>query len=202
MKIKILLSLLLVVISLTSFGKTWTVTSSGFKFSPATITINHGDTVNFNIGSSHDAVEVSMATYDSKGNTPLPGFSAPFGGGKVLPAQLAVGTHYYVCTPHASMGMIGTIVVQNTTGVADLEKQPVISVYPNPSSGMFQLTINELHESNRYTLEVLNLLGEKVYASGITTTKSNIDLSNTSNGIYFIKISDGHNLITRRVIKK
>jgi plastocyanin len=202
MKTKILLSLIMMAISFTVFSKTWTVASSGFKFSPATITINLGDTVNFSIGSSHNAVEVSNSTYDANGNSELPGFSVPFGGGKVLPAQLAVGTHYYVCTPHASLGMKGIITVQNITGVAEIEQKPELSVFPNPSSGMFHLAINGLQDTKKYNLEVLNLLGEKVYASGITAANSNIDLSNSSNGVYFIIFTDGQNMITKRVIKK
>jgi len=201
MKTKILLSLLLIVISLSGFSKTWTVNSSGFKFSPSDITITLGDTVNFSLGSSHNSVEVSKATYDANGNTALPGFSVPFGGGKVLPAQLTVGTHYYVCTPHASLGMKGTIIVQNITGVAAIQLQPELSVYPNPSTGMFHLAINGLQDSKRYNLEVLNLLGEKVYSSVIATENPDIDLSNSSNGIYFIRFSDGQNLITKRVNK-
>jgi plastocyanin len=201
MKTKILLSILLMVLALSGYSKTLTITASGFQFTPASITINIGDTVNFNIGSSHNAVEISKATYDANGTTPLPGFSEPFGGGKVLPDQLTVGTHYYVCTPHASYGMKGTIVVQNTTGVAEFQQKPEISVYPNPSNGMFHLAINGLQDTKRYNLEVLNLLGEKVYASGFASDHSDIDLSNSSNGIYFIKFTDGQNMITKRVIK-
>ena len=112
MKLKSLLTLLLITVSTSAFCTIWTINTSGFTYTPATTNILFGDTVVFTIGGSHDAREVSLTTWNANGNTPLPGgFQTAFGGGMVLPAQLAVGTHYFVCTPHASFGMKGTIVV-------------------------------------------------------------------------------------------
>ena len=114
MKNKILLTLLLIKLTLTGFSTVWPVSNMGNTFSSSTITINFGDTVNFLISGSHDAREVSLMTWNANGNTALfGGFQTNFGGGMVYPTQLGVGSHYYVCTPHASMGMKGIIIVQN-----------------------------------------------------------------------------------------
>jgi len=190
------------VISIAGFSKTWTVTSSGFTFSPATITINLGDTVNFSIGSSHNSVEVSKATWDANGTSPLPGFTLPFGGGKLLPAQLTIGTHYYVCTPHASLGMKGTIIVQNTVGITEIQQKTDVNVYPNPSNGKFQLSVTGSQLSNNCYLEVYNLLGNRVLKSGISVTNASVDLTSMANGIYLFEIVDGQNIITKRVVKQ
>src|ERR1035437_6539811 len=100
---------------------TVTIVNSGSTFSPATVTITVGDTVKFTLASIHDAVEVSQATWNANGTTALSGgFSTPFGGGLVLPAQLTVGTHWYVCSPHAaSMHMKGVIIVKNAAGIQE-----------------------------------------------------------------------------------
>ncbi len=89
--------------------QTVTVSSPGFSFSPASVTIRAGDTVNFVLAGIHDAVEVSKATWDANGNASNGGFRIPFGGGSHTFTQ--PGTYYYVCEPHASMGMKGTIIV-------------------------------------------------------------------------------------------
>lgn len=116
MKKNFLLSLSLFLISMSGFSTTWIINNSSNTFTPATITISLGDTVSFVISFAHDAREVSQITWNANGNTPLTGgFQTPFGGGLVLPAQLGVGVHYYVCTPHASMGMKAIIIVQNCT---------------------------------------------------------------------------------------
>ncbi len=109
--------LLLTICSLLFFQKSnasiSTITSSGLTFSPSSVTIASGDSVNFSISGSHNVLEVSFATWTTGGTTPLVGgFSRPFGGGLLTPATgLTVGTHYYVCTPHASSGMKGIIIV-------------------------------------------------------------------------------------------
>ena len=68
----LILSILILNIAISS-GKTWIVTYSGFTFSPSTITINLGDTVNFQLSSIHSALEVSQATYNADENTALKG---------------------------------------------------------------------------------------------------------------------------------
>lgn len=89
-----------------------TITTPGFNFSPSTLTIALGDTIDFSIASAHNVLEVSQATWNANGNTPLPGgFSLPFGGGTLI--LQSSGTYYYVCEPHAGGGMKGTITVMD-----------------------------------------------------------------------------------------
>ena len=79
---------------------------------PAALTIAVGDTVEFQLGGSHNAVEISEETYNSEGTTPLSGgFMVGFGETAQVTFDQA-GTHYYVCTPHATFGMFGTITVE------------------------------------------------------------------------------------------
>lgn len=86
---------------------THVVTNSGLTFTPADISVNVGDTVVFNIGNSHNAVEVSKATYDSRGMMSNGGFNVPFGGGSIVITEAK--TYYYVCQPHVNFDMVGTI---------------------------------------------------------------------------------------------
>lgn len=110
---KTLLSIIMLSIAFTGFSETWTIVNEGFTFSPENINIQLGDSIVFDLGGIHNAVEVSQETWEANGNTPLEGgFAVPFGGGLVTPDMLATGTHYYVCEPHAEGGMKGMIVVQ------------------------------------------------------------------------------------------
>src|SRR5436190_7918761 len=131
---KFTLVTLLLICNIAAFCTTWTISASNAvtAFSPSLDTINPGDSVRFSLGTSHNAVEVSQSTWNSNGNTPLAGgFSVGLGGGLVLPAKLTAGTHYYVCQPHANLGMKGKIVVLNT-GVNDLSVNELsLVVYPN-----------------------------------------------------------------------
>jgi plastocyanin len=191
-------------IAIAGFSTTHTITNSGTTFSPATITISTGDSVRFNLGGTHNSVEVSQTTWNANGTTPLPGFSLPFGGGLLLPAQLTPGTHYYVCVPHAEFGMKGTIIVQSTTGVNDISSKTDVSIFPNPSNGVFQLEINSSQSSQNYELSVYDISGATVLTTLLSNDKNkhSIDLSEFPKGIYFIRVYNEAEFFTKRIVVK
>jgi plastocyanin len=211
MKKLILFGAFALLISGFSSGASVTIINSGFTFSPDDVTINFGDTVNFQLASIHTAVEVSQATWNANGNTPLPGFSVPFGGGQVT--GLTAGVHYYVCTPHASGGMKGKITVNGPSAINDyaaaIEK---INIYPNPTSGKFTLQIvgsdaqsgNWSGNDQQTSVEIFNILGEKIYDLPAFTSQepNEIDLTSFMDGIYFVRINDRQKIYTERLIKQ
>ncbi|MEM7138011.1 MAG: plastocyanin/azurin family copper-binding protein [Myxococcota bacterium] len=82
------------------------------EFMPADVTVSVGDTVRFELTPTHNALEVSEETYDARGITPLDGgFEVDFGQTGEITFD-SPGVHYYVCTPHVSADMIGTITVR------------------------------------------------------------------------------------------
>lgn len=129
---KLLLSVALLMAMCNIYATTWTITNSGTTFTPDLITITLGDTVVFQLEGQHNAQEVSQADWNANNNSPIIGFQTNFGGGEVT--GLTGGTHYYVCSPHASMGMKGRIIVNTPPPV----------VIPN-------VWINELHYDNSGT---------------------------------------------------
>jgi plastocyanin len=179
----------LFICSLTGFSTTWTITNVSFTFSPSAVTIVSGDEVNFVLESFHTAVEVSQATWNANGNTPLPGgFSTGFGGGLVLAAQLTAGTHYYVCSPHASGGMKGVIIVNATTGIADNRIKPNVTLYPNPTSEVVNVIVgNSLLGSEYYLTDEA---GKQILNGKITSELFSLDLSQFKGGVYLLLIKD------------
>jgi plastocyanin len=206
-----LLLLGFVLVTALSFGATVTITNSGFAFSPDEISISTGDTVDFQLASIHDAVQVSEATWLANGNTPITsGFALPLGGGIVT--GLTAGVHYYVCTPHASGGMKGKITVNPVSGIGDHESGDLVfSLNPNPSTGKFLLTLNESFtgkgiisgDNKPFDLEIFDHLGKKVYdAKSFDTSKSiEIDISTLPEGVYFVRINDSRQFYSRKLVK-
>lgn len=129
---KLLLTAMVLCSILNMYATIWTVTNSGNTFSPSTVTITQGDTVLFQLAGAHNAQEVSQTTWNANGNSPVIGFQTNFGGGTVT--GLTTGTHYYVCSPHASMGMKGRIIVN-----------------PAPTVVIPNVWINEIHYDNSGT---------------------------------------------------
>jgi plastocyanin len=177
------------------------VVNSGLTFSPSTITVNVGDTVSFSLASIHNVAEVSQVTYTANGNTQLQGgFSTPFGGGLVFTTVLSLGTHWFVCQPHAAMGMKGKIFVQNATGIAENLLQSRISVYPNPFKSKVTLDFNQVV---RGTLLVSNSFGEALQETTISVSALTLDLGDKPNGVYFVAVTDAAgNRQVRTIVKK
>ncbi len=74
------------------------------------------------------------------------------------------------------------------------------NIYPNPTSGIFQITSNKIRIMN---LEIDNVLGEKIYQCPISQLKSPIDISSHPSGIYFLKTTsqDGSSSV-KKIIKE
>lgn len=202
---KIILALLLATFSLNGYSKTWSVVNSGNTFSPSTLTINQGDDVNFVISSAHDAVEVSQTVWNANGNSPGTGFSVSFGGGNVSTLELTVGTHYYVCTPHASLGMKGKIIVMPIAGIEENKTQDEFLIYPNPVIDYLNVQFFS-PELNMLEIKLFNLDGKMlkvlVAKTGVTGPflKSFNLASETVPGVYFIQITVGEKKSFRKVV--
>ena len=119
-----------------------TIINSGFVFSPDSVCINIGDTINFQLGAIHNAIEVSQTTWNTNGAILLAGgFSTPFTGGQIT--GLTAGTHYYVCANHAFMGMKGRIYVNDFSGEnINIKNNYYFSAYPNPTKGKISIQTN------------------------------------------------------------
>ena len=87
----------------------------------------------------------------------------------------------------------------STTGIEDnVALKPEISVYPNPTNGVFSIDY-----SNAESIKVINTLGVLVYETKIEELSpgtKNIDLSNYANGIYMITVSNDNGSSIHKVI--
>ncbi|XZF13400.1 T9SS type A sorting domain-containing protein [Chitinophagaceae bacterium MMS25-I14] len=77
-----------------------------------------------------------------------------------------------------------------------------VAVFPNPSTtGKTTLKIN-LNEATDLTLNLFDINGKMVYSNQLPHVSSGnfgLDLSNYSDGVYLLKVSDGHSVISRKI---
>ncbi len=77
-----------------------------------------------------------------------------------------------------------------------------ITVYPNPSNGIFNISLGDIEPTS---IEVYDLTGKIIVSKKdvkIYNFETSIDLSNASQGIYFFKINSNNQNIVKRIIKK
>jgi len=87
---------------------------------------------------------------------------------------------------------------QNTSGNGQL------TVFPNPNNGSFIFDLTTNQNTDKIDLQILNSYGVLVYSKEYYANGShfseNIDLHALPCGIYLIRISDGINVNSKRII--
>lgn len=98
------------------------------------------------------------------------------------------------------------IISGNTATVTGITKNSAIakniSIMPNPSNGLVNVNVN-FGGTENLNLTVANALGQVVLANkyyGISSEVIALDLTNQTNGIYFITISNGIDKLVQRLI--
>jgi hypothetical protein len=78
-----------------------------------------------------------------------------------------------------------------------------ISVYPNPSSGIFTLELNNIIEKNTI-LTIVNSVGKVIYSEKLEIGErtKDINLSEYSKGIYFLEIETENRILNKKLVLK
>ncbi|MGZ4056362.1 MAG: T9SS type A sorting domain-containing protein [Bacteroidia bacterium] len=93
-----------------------------------------------------------------------------------------------------------------STGVNEISEIQEINIYPNPATNQITLEF-DLTETKNTTIEVKNVLGQTVKSiSNIAfqkgTNKIEIDISDFTNGIYFLQLISEHRQLTAKFVKQ
>jgi len=81
-----------------------------------------------------------------------------------------------------------------TMAITDLNFENKVTVYPNPTNGKFRV-----HGSTG-ELKIYTVLGELIYTQSNVDEETFIDISNQSNGLFFLNIIDDQRTITTKVL--
>jgi hypothetical protein len=85
-------------------------------------------------------------------------------------------------------------------GINEIKELEDAVIFPNPSTGKFQFTLNNILDEK---IEITDVLGNIIMKSEIKNESVQLDLSDQSKGIYFVRISDEKgNLIVKKIVKE
>lgn len=184
----------------------YTVSISGFAYSPASLTVTVGDVVTISSTGNHPLAEVSQTTWAANGTATL---STGFGN-KTSNYTFTVTTTnsiYYVCTNHVSSGMKGKIDVSSTVSINKTNSVfDLVSLFPNPTKNKFSIKLNSF-ENNDLTIKLFSICGQEI--ESFTSTKEVMlgvnsiafDLQNSvSTGVYFIELTAGSKKVVKKLI--
>ena len=72
-------------------------------------------------------------------------------------------------------------------------------LYPNPSNDLINISLNAAFQGN-FNLEIRDLSGRLISTMQLKDNMTTVDLSSVSNGAYFLTVSDGVSLLTKKVV--
>jgi hypothetical protein len=163
---------------------------------PKTFTINVNTTPTVNIAASSTTICTGQtSTLTASGATNYswsPSTTLSSSSGSVVVANPTATTIYTITGISSTCSSVKTITlyVDVCTGIAaNNSADNFISIYPNPSSGIFIVSAS----TDNLELVVLNTLGQIVKTETIkNASQTTIDMSKMSKGVYYLqaKISD------------
>ncbi len=95
-----------------------------------------------------------------------------------------------------------TIVISSATAINKALNNNDIKLFPNPNNGEFKIQINGTH--NYKSINIIDILGNEILSKSITTNQKNIDIniSNFSSGVYFVRLISKDRISIIRIIKQ
>lgn len=89
-----------------------------------------------------------------------------------------------------------TINILNT-GVNEVNADKYISVYPNPTNGLFEIDINTI-EAN--TLRLMDINGKVIIERKVLSSKERLDMTGFAKGVYILNISGSEFSLNKKLI--
>ncbi len=109
---------------------------------------------------------------------------------------LANNTTYYAVTTGTCPSVPFAVLVGTTLSNNSFNNQLNIKLYPNPSTGIFNLKL-----PTDLQIEVYNNLGQLLSSEKMFSGSNVINIADKPAGIYFLKANDGNNVSTFKIIK-
>jgi|SRR3990172_1110512 len=87
---------------------------------------------------------------------------------------------------------------QVPSGINETALANSIKLFPNPSTGIFVININDKLIGSE--LKIMNVIGEVVYTKQISENSEEINLSEFTNGVYFITITSSFGVVSKKLV--
>jgi hypothetical protein len=88
----------------------------------------------------------------------------------------------------------------NMTGICNHSNELFVVVYPNPSKGVFTITMNDLSANG--TIQIFNMLGEEVKRIDVKPTQKSmtVDMRGFAKGVYHLQMKDSDKIVNKKFI--
>ncbi|MBT8287368.1 MAG: T9SS type A sorting domain-containing protein [Bacteroidia bacterium] len=143
------------------------------------------------------ALDANVAVYDDCAQTTELGCSAGNAGEAATVNGLTPGNTYYVQVWNGAPGSFTIEVVENTLSAGSFELNG-FEYYPNPVTDV--LTMNAQDKIDN--VEIYNMIGQRVMTMKPDAVQSQVDMTNLSQGTYFVRVTINNVSETIQIVKR
>jgi uncharacterized repeat protein (TIGR03803 family) len=154
------------------------------------------------IGGTNNLGTIFKIKPDGTDYTKLLDFDGMTKGSRPQSSLISVGTYLYGMTDTGGINGYGTIFkIGMTVGTKDLSKNNTsINVYPNPAKTVLNI---EIANNTTTSVQIIGTDGRLVKTvSNLNTTNSQINIADLSQGVYFLRIQNGAEVVTQKFVKE
>lgn len=199
MKLKLLLLSFVSALAIKAGATTLTITVQDFSFTPASATIQLGDTVKFTwVNGDHTTTSATIPGGAAAWDQPMTSTNTTF-----IYVPTVAGVYNYVCTPHAAMGQIGSFTVNGSTGIDNSSLSKIVfDVYPNPAKGLLNISVNNGRKPGQ--IAIADIAGKIVLTENkIATENVTLNIHRLSPGVYFVRLEqDGKTYLRKFTVTR
>ena len=84
-------------------------------------------------------------------------------------------------------------------GINEL-KQLQLSLFPNPATD--KITVERSGTVKETNLAIVDIEGQEFITSQITEPKTQVDISNLTSGVYFVRVTNDRTVVVRKFVKE
>jgi plastocyanin len=197
---KIYILMIASVIAFNARATTQQVTVSDNVFTPSNFTVNTGDTImwmwtnGFHTTTS-TSVPAGAATWDVQINQTNQEF---------MYVATVAGSYNYQCSFHASMGMVASFTVLESSGISENLPGVSLNIYANPVTKELQIDLNTT-KSSVLNLVLNDMTGREVKQlasaqQGAGEHHMQYNLAGLTRGVYLLKLNLNDEEMVRKII--
>jgi plastocyanin len=181
-------------VSTTALATIHTIHATGMMFSPNTLTIQLGDTVQWMwMDGFHTTTSTSVPAGAVAWDEPLDANHTTY---TYIPS--VIGTYDFKCIPHESMGMLGSFTVTPPLGVKNISDINA-SVNPNPAKDVVRVTAKE-KISNVQLFDISGRLVRTLQQTNATGSEQTYSVTGIASGTYFLQIQAGDKVAVQKLV--
>ena len=128
--------------------------------------------------------------------------------GNILPGETNIthavlqnGTYHVVTGNGNCLSPNSDDFVINNLGITQESLGQHLMVYPNPSSGLFNLQLSNTLLSEVQTIEIINVLGQTIQDLELKEFQM-VNLWAVESGMFFVRLTTKSSILTRRIVKQ